>query len=374
MEKLYILREKSESENRYNAGSKAREDVDSILIGMGAQPVVCEFSFSDVRSSYGKVKKLLYHFKTEKIWKNQLSSIPDGSIVIFQFPVKAHTIRLGSVIKSLKKRSVKTVALIHDLDTLRNSVFYRNDFRGYRLRLEEISALKVFDVVIAHNDKMKAILSEKFSVRKEKIISLDIFDYLIDKEIIEERKKIDCCDENKVIIAGNLDPEKCGYLYKLPKKPYFELYGSNYKGDYANNIHYNGAFPPNELPSKLLGGYGLVWDGEDISTCAGIFGSYLKINNPHKTSLYLACGIPVIIWSEAAITKFVIANECGVVVRSINEIGDVLGGLSEDKYKTLKESAEKVGENLRSGYFTRKAIERAISQLGGSNSYNENKV
>ena len=37
MENAYIVREKTSAENRYNAGSKAREDVDAIVTGMGAE-------------------------------------------------------------------------------------------------------------------------------------------------------------------------------------------------------------------------------------------------------------------------------------------------------------------------------------------------
>ena len=32
---------------------------------------------------------------------------------------------------------------------------------------------------------------------------------------------------------------------------------------------------------------GLVWDGDSCSSCSGVCGEYLKINNPHKISFYL---------------------------------------------------------------------------------------
>ena len=51
--------------------------------------------------------------------------------------------------------------------------------------------------------------------------------------------------------------------------------------------------------------FGLVWDGTSLDGCNGRYGEYLKFNNPHKTSLYLSCGIPVIIWKEAALADFV---------------------------------------------------------------------
>ena len=34
-----------------------------------------------------------------------------------------------------------------------------------------------------------------------------------------------------------------------------------------------------------------MWDGPSPDTCAGVYGAYLRYNNPHKTSLYLAAGL-----------------------------------------------------------------------------------
>lgn len=368
MEGLYILRESSNTENRYNAGSKAREDVDSILVGMGAVPVVCEFDFTDDRAAFGRLKKLIYHFATMRSWEKQLNSVPDGSTVVIQFPVRAHTVLLGRVIDSLRKRSVRTIAIIHDLDALRNSYYYGKNPHGFRLKLEEISALKKFDIVVAHNEKMKAALSGRFGVNRDSIVSLEIFDYVIPDEIMDRRGKNDQ-PENGVIVAGNLDPDKCGYLYKLPRVADFELYGSNYKGDYADYVHYNGAFLPHELPASMNGRYGLIWDGDDISTCSGIFGEYLKINNPHKTSLYLACGIPVIIWKEAAIADFVLSHECGVAIQSIDEIADVFEKTTDEAYRKIKRNAEEIGRKLRAGFYTGKAINESVSQIRGSHRF-----
>ena len=363
MEGLYILREKSNAENRFNAGSKAREDVDSILIEMGALPIECEFEFTDDRSSLGKLKKISYHFKTKIAWKKQLSYIPNGSTLVIQFPVRAHTVLLGSVIEELRKRSITTIAIIHDLDALRNSIYYGKNVHGLRMKLEEISAINKFDIVVAHNEKMKKALSEEFGVMKESIKSLEIFDYIISNEILDEREKLTQL-KNSIVIAGNLDPDKCGYIYKLPHVADFELYGSNYKGDYADYVHHHGAFLPDMLPAELNGSYGLIWDGEETSTCSGIFGEYLRINNPHKTSLYLACGIPVIIWKEAAIAEFIVSHECGIVVQSIDEIRSVLDSITEEQYEKLRKNAEIIGEKLRRGYFTSRVINESVSYRG----------
>ena len=56
-----------------------------------------------------------------------------------------------------------------------------------------------------------------------------------------------------------------------------------------------GSFLPDELPSALEGSFGLVWDGDSSKTCSGVFGEYLRYNNSHKASLYLASGFPIIV-------------------------------------------------------------------------------
>ncbi|NRO11242.1 Beta-1,6-galactofuranosyltransferase WbbI [Lactobacillus helveticus] len=48
-------------------------------------------------------------------------------------------------------------------------------------------------------------------------------------------------------------------------------------------------------------------------------GNYLRYNDPHKLSLYLASGIPVIIWKKAAEAKFVEENKVGITVDSLED-------------------------------------------------------
>ena len=54
------------------------------------------------------------------------------------------------------------------------------------------------------------------------------------------------------------------------------------------NVVYKGVYPPDQLPDKIQGGWGLIWDGSSLKGCQGNYGEYLKYNNPHKTSFYIA--------------------------------------------------------------------------------------
>lgn len=72
-----------------------------------------------------------------------------------------------------------------------------------------------------------------------------------------------------------------------------------------------------------------MWDGDGINGCSGNTGEYLRYNNPHKLSLYMVSGLPVVIWSKAAEAEFVINNKVGVVVDDINDFNDVFDKIDE---------------------------------------------
>ena len=126
---------------------------------------------------------------------------------------------------------------------------------------------------------------------------------------------------------------------------------------------YKGSFKPDEVPGVLEGSFGLVWDGNTASTCGGNTGEYLRYNNPHKTSLYLASGIPVIVWSEAAMSGFVSENHVGIAVGSLYEIEEKVNAISDADYKEMKDNAIAVSAKLRSGYYFETAIKTVLSKI-----------
>ena len=139
----------------------------------------------------------------------------------------------------------------------------------------------------------------------------------------------------------------------------YNLYGVGYTADFPN-LKYMGSFPPDDLPKVLKGSYGLIWDGDSLDTCTGSYGEYLRINNPHTTSLYLSSGIPVVIWKEAALADFVIENNVGIAVDSLENIESILGKVTKEDYDKMKKNAYKLSKKLRSGYFTMNAINKCI--------------
>ena len=117
------------------------------------------------------------------------------------------------------------------------------------------------------------------------------------------------------------------------------------------------------MPNHLQGGFGLVWDGDSPHTCSGMYGEYLKMNNPHKSSLYLASGFPIIVWSQSALADFVRKNNCGILVDSLFEIAERLDSISNDEYEVLLKNSKKIGDNIRKGYYLKTALEKCERRL-----------
>lgn len=238
----YCIVEKNFIEN--HAGSKARNDIADILVKDGWEPLVVHHS--EEKGTLDKIKML---FLTRNDWSKIYHKIPENSELLIQYPLamypKVSTVAIP-FLKKIKRKNVKLIFLIHDLDSLRG--VYKNGEREF---------LSTADVIIAHNPVMVDYLKQNGYSDKE-IRSLNIFDYLI-QDTVACRKE---GEKTEVVIAGNLKREKAGYVYRLNEvegEIQFRLYGPNYDGEtQGGNVKYCGQYKPEELPEKLEGGFGLV--------------------------------------------------------------------------------------------------------------------
>ena len=329
----YYLKEFYAKEN--HAGSKARLDAEKIMIEAGYHPF---FQNNDSNSI----------------------TLTENDVLVLQFPLLWHSLKALILTKLLKKRKFKAYLLIHDIESLRNrSIKSFQDVKYAFLHfLQNKTVLERVDGIIAHNDKMKDILVQ-LGIPEKKIISLEIFDYLIPH--FEEKKTY---EKRTVLLAGNFDIKKAKYARQLPDNPEFSIFGINFEEEkLPQNVHYKGAFSPEELPYYLEGGFGLVWDGDSPYTCSGMFGEYLKMNNPHKASLYLASGFPIIVWRQSALSDFVTKNNCGILVDSLFVIAERLDSISNDEYEELIRNSKKIGDNICNGHYLKVALEKCERKL-----------
>ena len=347
-----------ETRNR-TAASKAREDVNRIAEEMGFAPI-------EVNYDYGLRKRKGFAHALRALtdeWKKAFSRVSGDDAILIQFPFNHHPLRVGKMIDDAHKNGTRVILLIHDIDSLRMNRSGISGFCKYMfVRHEDRSILKRGDVVIAHNEQMISVLAKKNYCRNCKaLIPLQIFDYL--NFDFNARDHGERSLSNPVVIAGTLRRGKADYVYKLPDNVRFNLYGVGYEGKPKENIHYHGSFEPNELLSCMEGSLGLVWDGDSPDGCEGLAGRYLAINNPHKTSLYLAAGFPVVVWSKAAIANFVRENECGITIERLSELGNHLEALSEAEYQSMSRRAMDISSDLCYGSFTKRALTNALRAL-----------
>ncbi len=335
--------------NQNTAGSKAPDDIEKIADKMGFRRE--EIIRDDKGSSlFSKVRRQIHYYSS---WRKIYFQIKSNSIVLVQYPFKYHELNRKRILKKLKNRkNVKLIFLVHDVESLRGAPsnhFYKSEF---------LLMLSLADQIIVHNLMMKKFFIDK-GVPEDKLINLKIFDYLIDNYQYHFPSF-----SKSILIAGNLDAEKTEYIKYLDKLHiHFELYGPGYRGSSTKYISYNGVMSPDDVYSVLNSGFGLVWDGNSISSCSGRAGNYLRYNDPHKLSLYLASGIPVIIWKKAAEAKFVEENKVGITVDSLEELPEIFESLDSHQYETFAKNVKKIAKRLINGQYTIDAINIAYRRL-----------
>lgn len=334
---LTYIGEKPASNN--HAGNKARVDVDAILREKYGDPY--ENLQEIVFTSFGqKVMYLLNPSNLKQIWRIQQMH---SQKVIMQYPFYFNPILKKALHDSLCKNEV--IFLIHDVNTLRS--FQEADIKS------EIEELNMAKNVIVHNDIMGKAL-EKLGLKRP-WVSLELFDYLLPSVPQNNFVK-----GNKVVFAGNLGKSKFlrnPELQKLEIK--FNLYGPGFKKELLNwdNVSYKGSFLPGEIPYKLEGNFGLIWDGSSIGICDGPTGLYMQYNNPHKLSLYIAAGIPVIVWENSAIAEFVISHNIGITVESLKEVSEKIHLLHDGEYNEMIISVKKLQQEVVHGNFTKRCLQ-----------------
>lgn len=347
--KYYLKEEFLHDNNVKNAGNKARNDVEEIVKREGYQALVLSV---DNWYEMSTLKAQLH--KSNSIGQ-ALNQLKQGDELLIQFPMLHHSFFTTHHVKKAQKKGVKVHFIIHDLEALRYVNVENFPLKHkIRIQIQESGLLGAADGIIAHNPIMKSVLVDK-GVAEDKIVSLGIFDYLIPN--FQENGGL--TKNQPIIVAGNLAQEKAGYLYSLPAEPAYNLYGVGFDESRAlENETYFGSFLPDELPAALKGSFGLVWDGDSAETCSGVFGEYLRYNNSHKASLYLASGFPLVVWKQSALSHFVLKNGCGIAVSSLSELAEKIRNLSDEEFQKLVSCSQKIGENIRAGYYLKSALKR----------------
>lgn len=348
--------------NKNNATLKAPGDIAKICDELGMTAFNMPNLPYDKSVYYQKAWMLLVW---QRYWNRLLKKMKNGDVLLYQHPMYGTRI-MERILPKFRKKGVKIVMLIHDLNILRGGEEYKRD-KTSSVYIQDMIILNYADNIICHNKSMLDYLaSEGFS--ENKLTNLEIFDYLTDYRPAAKTFK----EEWSCVIAGNLVKAKCKYIYDLIDHTKEEggyklhLYGGGLEADLGEeytNVVYHGSISPEKLPEVMEGDFGIVWDGTSTKSCEGNNGNYLRYNNPHKTSLFLASGVPVIVWKEAALAGFVEENGVGFAVSSLEEINGVLSQMTASEYTQMIENVEAVSEKIRKGHFFKTAYQKAENAI-----------
>ncbi len=348
-------------EKTNSAGAKAPDDIAALCEMRGYKRFIVP-TFPEKKSK--AYKKVWLVFNCKSWWKRLSKTLKDGDTVLFQHPSYGKSVAADMIKKIKAKKNVCFIAIIHDLESLRGGISGLIKENKQLHLFGDNALLKCFDYCICHNSKMKEyMISQGFEA--DRIIELGIFDYLTNEEMTAQAG-----ETVSIAIAGNLAPGKCGYIYKIceggqNKDLKVYLYGNRFDEEKASeNMLYQGSFKPEELIGHLNGSFGLVWDGPEIDGCKGNTGEYLRYNNPHKTSLYLAAGMPVIVWDEAAVSAFVKENNVGLLVPGLSDVAERIKEVSGEEYALMRENARNIGKKLREGGFFYAAFDECLKRAG----------
>ncbi len=325
------------------AGSKATRDCSEILSELGYRHF--DVPVYSNRNRLWNLCTLVKHvFELYRLLK-------PGDQVLLQYPLLGINQWLRYLVALLRRKGCRMICLLHDLDSLRQV------HHAWTLE-QEVSRLEAFDLLIVHNERMKALLQAQGL--KLEMRTLDLFDYLVPERVWQAMAQGQgtAVSNLKIAFAGNLG--KSVFLQQLDQLPgiSFRLYGPGYETLPARpGMEWAGSFDADELPAKLDAAFGLIWDGDTIDGCTGYMGTYLQYNNPHKASLYLLAGLPLIAPEQSAIGDFIRREGVGVTINDLRELPELLEHLTQADYLRMKAATVPIARALASGSFLKQALE-----------------
>lgn len=331
---IYYIRQYQDEQ--YHHGGIGYTDAERIMEKLGFTPIIlpAQRSFSP----FSKIKRLAFLSRT-------LRTIPVDATVVFVYPAYARLVRW--LIKRLA-RKVKLVCIVGDIDGIKDA--------DEMLLQAEIKELKSYDALIVHNESMRAWVEK--NIGSKPISTIDFFDFLAPVSSVVHQPS------NQIVFAGNL--VKSSFIEQLDHVNdngtiQFNVYGPGIseKALTQKSLNYIGIIDPYELPAKLEGAYGLLWDGPSIDEPAGSLGDYMQYISHHKLSLYILAGLPLIVPAKAASAALIRQYDIGLIIDSLHDIAKVIATVNEEKYQQMQLNLKSIAEKISAG----KCLAGALEQL-----------
>ncbi len=315
----------------FNASKKAPADVRRTLESIGAKP-----EYLVIPDTKNKIKsKIIKIYNLMRLY----SKLKANDKLFFQGYGYERSVAI--LVKLARMKNIESYYIVHDVNFLRYDEMSSDK--------KEVEFLKIFDCLYVHTENMAEQLQRYGILNAMKI--MHIFDYYSDDPMMTKDEILAL--KNVIAIAGNLDRSR--FLTKLlnaeiTSNIFYRLYGILQDATELKNsqINYMGAFQPDHT-GVLKAGWGLVWDGDSMDTCSGELGRYLKVNASHKLSLYLACGMPVIVWKESSLAEWLTRKGVCITISSLKEIPKSISNISDEQYSKMVDNSIELSSQLRKG-------------------------
>ncbi|CAK8054615.1 sugar transferase [Eupransor demetentiae] len=278
--------------------------------------------------------------RQEKIrtWTKNLSA---GDIVLHQFPSYMSQAFEEGFSQSLSQVGVKKALLIHDLEPL-------------RLKKEnpwEFALLKHYDLIVVHSPAMANKLREH-GIDKPFVVQ-GLFDYLGPVPAGAEYSK-------KINFAGTF--QKSPWLQEYAG-PEITLFGSKPKKwrdfDFPADITWRGNYAPDEIAFEFKSGFGLLWDNDFDDKK---YQSYTRWNAPHKASLYLKAGLPLIAWSQSYLGQVIKSQGIGLTIDDLSQLKRV-ADVTVQQYQDWQTNLQPLADKVNAGRYSQKVLTAIKKQL-----------
>lgn len=361
---LYALSQRAGE--TYDAAGKAMQDVFAVLSQKGSRTI---WSMPKSCNKYMKILDLPY------LAGFLLFRAGKGDFLFYSIPENHMKIKLLKKFQKLKKYQI--ICFINDLNAFRYGNMEVPEVKA-KMR-EEAAIIGMADHVLIPNQNTEELL--RANGVTSNLIPVGVWDYLMTEEQREAVEKSRRSAEEKklaaegmkttpqrelhIAFAGNLNKSDFLFEMELPENTQLkmELWGKldeEKKEKLPDFCCYHGVLPADEVPAAVAGmDFGLVWDGSGKDEIEGGLGEYLQYNNSHKCGLYLASGVPAIVWSKAGMANFVGEHQCGICIDRLSELSEKL--MAADQ-KLLKANAVKVSEELQRGHYLSRAFDQILGE------------
>ena len=324
-----------------SAGDKAKTDIEAIMLANG---------FTNIGLQQRRVKNAAaaYFITLASVMKGVMS-LRKGDTLVVQYPLKKY---YDFVVKRARARGANVITIIHDLGS----------FRRKKLTVAaEVGRLNRSSVIVVHSPAMRKWLSDNGVTVP--MIELGLFDYRSESQ---SSKGTAPAQRPRLLFAGNISPRHNEWIYRLAEaQPMVDLIlygGGTDETRKTDSMKEMGYVDSDTIIATADADYGLVWYGDSLDGGEGALGEYLRYNAPHKTSLYLRAGIPVIVWDQSGIADIVKKLDIGLCVPSLSNINDVIASVSPERYAAMRDNATRVAHRLANGSFVTEALRHALNQ------------